>query len=138
VTRGPVPKRDSERIRRNKPDVPMATIHAIGAVKVPELDLEDPHSIVVELWQGMVDSAQSKYFEPSDWAFARMTLHFANQQIQKGGRVNGQVLATVASMLSNLLVTEGDRRKVRVEVERTEVRENITDIAQLFRDRLAK
>jgi len=138
MTRGPVPKRDSERIRRNKPDVPMATIHAIGAVKVPELDLEDPHSIVVELWQGMVDSAQSKYFEPSDWAFARMTLHFANQQIQKGGRVNGQVLATVASMLSNLLVTEGDRRKVRVEVERTEVRENITDIAQLFRDRLAK
>jgi len=116
----------------------MATIHAIGAVKVPELDLEDPHSIVVEMWQGMVDSAQSKYFEPSDWAFARMTLHFANQQIQKGGRVNGQVLATVASMLSNLLVTEGDRRKVRVEVERTEVRENITDIAQLFRDRLAK
>ena len=138
MTRGPVPKRDSERIRRNKPDVPMATIHAIGAVKVPELGLDDPHTITQQLWDSMCSSAQSKYYEDSDYAYARMTLYFINQQIQKGGRVNGQVLATVASMLSDLLVSEGSRRKVRVEVEREVKRENITDIAQLFRDRLAK
>ena len=67
------------------------------------------------------------------------------EMVQKSGQplspcvvVNGQVLATVASMLSDLLVSEGSRRKVRVEVEREVKRENITDIAQLFRDRLAK
>ncbi|RLC65773.1 MAG: hypothetical protein DRH97_07550 [Chloroflexi bacterium] len=84
----------------------------------------------------MVASAQARYFEPTDWAFARLTLHFADAQV-KSGRPNGQVLATVHSMLSDLLVTEGSRRKVRVEVEREAVKDNVVDIAQLFRERLA-
>jgi hypothetical protein len=131
-----VPKRSDQRIRRNKPDVPIDKVTAIGPVEVPQLGLVDPHPIISQLWSGMVASAQARYFEPTDWAFARLTLHFADAQV-KAGRVNGQVLATVHSMLSDLLVTEGSRRKVRVEVEREAVKDNVVDIAQLFRERLA-
>ena len=134
---GPVPKRQDERIRRNKLETPIESVTAIGVVRIPDLGLDEPHPIVVELWEGMVHSAQSKYFEPSDWAFARLTLHFVDDLV-KSNRPNGQVLATVASMLTDLLVTEGSRRKVRIEVERQEVKENVTDIAELFRQRLAK
>ena len=133
---GPAPKRSSERIRRNKPEVPIDKITAIGPVDVPQLGLLDPHPIVVQLWAGMVASAQAKYFEPTDWAFARFTLHFADAQV-KSGRQNGQVLATVHSMLTDLLVSEGSRRKCRIEVEREQVKDNVVDIAQLFRERLA-
>jgi len=136
MTRGPVPKRSDQRIRRNKPDVPIDKVTAIGPVEVPQLGLVDPHPIISQLWSGMVASAQARYFEPTDWAFARLTLHFADAQV-KSGRPNGQVLATVHSMLSDLLVTEGSRRKVRVEVEREAVKDNVVDIAQLFRERLA-
>ena len=136
MTRGPVPKRSSERIRRNKPDVPIDKITAIGPVEVPQLGLVDPHPVISQLWSGMVASAQARYFEPTDWAFARLTLYFTDCQV-KAGKVNGQVLATVHSMLSDLLVTEGSRRKVRVEVEREQAEDNVVDIASLFRERLA-
>jgi len=133
---GPAPKRSSERIRRNKPEVPIDKITAIGPVEVPQLGLVDPHPIISQLWSGMVASAQAKYFEPTDWAFARLTLYFTDAQV-KSGRPNGQVLATVHSMLTDLLVSEGSRRKCRIEVEREAVKDNVVDIAQLFRERLA-
>lgn len=47
------------------------------------------------------------------------------------------MLATVHSMLGDLLVTEGSRRKCRIEVERETVKDNVVDIAALFRERLA-
>ena len=134
---GPIPKRQEERIRRNKPETPVVVLHASGSVKIPELGLEDPHPITLELWDSMTQSAQGRYYEPSDWAYARFTLHFVDDLV-KSNRVNGQVLATVHTMMSDLLVTEGSRRKVRIEVERNEVKENITDIAALFRQRLAQ
>ena len=134
---GPIPRRQDERVRRNKPDTPIETVTALGVVRIPDLGLEEPHPIVVELWDGMIHSAQARYFEPSDWSFARLTLHFADQLV-KSSRPNGQVLATVSSMLTDLLVTEGSRRKVRIEVERAETETKVTDIAQLFKERLAK
>ena len=135
--KGPVPKRSSERIRRNKPETPLATIHALGVVKIPDLDLDNPHPIITELWDGMVKSAQSKYYEPSDWGYARLVLFFADQQI-KAARPNGQILNTLHSMLGDLLVTEGSRRKCRIEVEREATKETVTDIAELFKQRLKR
>jgi hypothetical protein len=134
---GPVPKRSEERIRRNKDETPIVVLHASGSVNIPELDLPEPHPITAQLWDSAVNSAQGKYYEESDWAYLRFTLHFVDDLV-KSSRPNGQVLATVHSMMSDLLVTEGSRRKVRIEVERSEVQAKVTDIAELFRQRLAK
>ena len=136
---GPVPKRSDERIRRNKPDVPIERLAAVGSVGIPDLGIEDPHQVTAELYASLCSSAQSKYFEDSDWAYARFTLHFADKLL-KNPRPSGQVLATVHSMLSDLLVSEGSRRRLRIEIERAPdgVASNVIDIATLFKQRLSQ
>ena len=114
---GPIPKRSEERIRRNKPEVEIDKITVIGPVPIPPLDISDAHPFVAELYESMKKSAQRKYFEPSDWAKAKITLHFLNKLIWTS-KPSAQMLATVESMMSTLLLTEGDRRRMRIEVER--------------------
>lgn len=136
---GPVPKRSDERIRRNKPDRPIDTVSVVGSVGIPELGLDDPHQITADLYSALVASAQAKYFEESDWAYARFTLHFADKLL-KNPRPSGQVLATVHSMMSDLLVSEGSRRRFRIEIERNSESDagEVLDIASLFKLRLAQ
>lgn len=134
-TRGPIPKRSEERIRRNKPEVPIDKIPVIGSVEIPVLDFDDPHPLVVDLYESMSRSAQAKFFEPSDWQFAKFTLHFADKLL-KSPRPSSQLLAAVNSMLTDLLVSEGSRRRVRLEVERSESVGEVLDVADLFRQRL--
>src|SRR5690349_12382758 len=79
---GPVPARSDQRVRRNEPEIPIDKIPAIGPVDVPELDLGGwVHPLVSDLYEAMKNSAQSKYFEPSDWAYARLTLYVVNDML---------------------------------------------------------
>jgi hypothetical protein len=135
---GPVPFRTEELAkpsnRTEKPDKIMAE----GAVPMPAtLDIEDAHPLVVNLFEAMKESAQRKYMEPSDWAYAKITLHFANGLL-KSARPSGQTLAVVNQMLASLMVTEGDRRRLRIEVERKSQSTDaaVVEIADLFKQRL--
>lgn len=133
---GPVPKRSEQRIRRNKPDVPIEKVEAIGAVVVPDLGLVDPHPIVSDLYLAMKESGQSRFYEPSDWQYARFAFHFADLLL-KSSRPSGQLLSTVQSMLTDLLLSEGARRRVRLEVERSvQSGGEVLEVADLFRARL--
>jgi hypothetical protein len=137
---GPIPKRSENRIRRNKPDVPVEKVQAIGVVPIPSaLGFDDPHPLVVELFLSMRESAQSRYFEPSDWAYAKFALHFADNLL-KSSRPSAQLLASVQTMLTDLLVSEGARRRVRLEVERSSESEGaaVLEVADLFRQRLSQ
>ena len=134
---GPIPKRSEERIRRNKPDVPVDKIPVIGMVKAPELGLVDPHPLVVDLYRSLSDSAQARFYEPSDYEYARFCLHFADVLL-KSQRPSAQLLASVNQMLTDLLVSEGARRRVRLEVERSDTGGEVIDVAGLFRQRLAQ
>lgn len=116
---GPVPKRDDQRIRRNEPaGGPADKITVIGPVKIPPLNIPDAHPFVTEMYEAMKKSAQRKYYEPTDWSQAKITLHFLNQLLWSP-KPSAQQLANVISMLGSLMVTEGDRRRSRIEVERT-------------------
>lgn len=132
---GPIPKRDSERIRRNKPVTPTDTITAIGTVDVPDLGLIFPCDLVIDFWNALKDSAQAKYYEPSDWQYARMALHFADGLI-KSDKPSSMMLTVVNSMLADLLVAEGQRRRVRMEIERAAATGEVVDVASMFADRL--
>lgn len=135
--RGPIRKRDDQRVRRNKDDVETDKVTAIGLVPVPPLGFDDPHPIIQDLYRSLTESAQKRYFEPSDWQYARFALHFADQLL-KSPKVNGQILATVNQMLNSLLVSEGDRRRVRLEIERqqSEGDAQVVSIAAAYRERL--
>lgn len=135
---GGIPKRSDQRVRRNKDVVEIDTISMQGEVEVPELGIDNPHPIIEDFWDSLPVSGQTQYWEPSDWQFARVALHFLNAQI-KASRPSGQILATVNSMLTDMLVSEGARRRVRMEVERNANKPEggeVVDVAAMFRQRM--
>ncbi|AEV52145.1 hypothetical protein [Rhodococcus phage RGL3] len=134
-SRGPVPKRSEERIRRNQDEGPVEKVEALGTVEVPPLGLTDPHPMIVDLYESLADSAQAKFYEPSDWQYARFTLHFADQQV-KSSKPSAQMLMAVQSALTDLLVSEGARRRVRLEIERSAAEGQVLDIASMFREKM--
>jgi hypothetical protein len=105
-------------------------------VRAPELGLVDPHPLIAGMYVSLGESAQSRFYEPSDWAYAQFVLHFADQLV-KSSRPSGQMLATVQSMLTDLLFSEGARRRVRLEVERSVSDAQVIDVAGMLRERLA-
>lgn len=135
--KGPIPERSDQRVRRNLPETPIEKVQAIGVVPIPDLNLEERevHPLVTDLYQSIRESAQSKYYEPSDWQVARLTMYVLNDMLIREG-IGAMKLTAVNQMLTNLLLTEGDRRRVRIEVERSQEGAKVLDIAEMFRKKL--
>lgn len=131
----PIPKRSDQLIRRNKPEVEVTKIEAIGEINQPELGFDDPHPMIQDFWDSLAESAQAIYYEPSDWQFARFTLHFADNLL-KNSRPSAQMLQSVNSALGDLLVSEGARRRVRLEIERQQSKAEVLDLAAEFKKRM--
>lgn len=91
--------------------------------------------MIVDFWDSICESAQTRYYEPSDYQFARFTLHFADQLVKKN-QPSAQMLMAVNAALSDLLVSEGQRRRVRMEIERNQTQAQIVDIAEEFKKRM--
>ncbi len=133
-----MPKRSDQRVRRNKDDATTTEkVTALGAVVVPELGIENPHPLIVDFYRSLRESAQAKYYEPSDWSYARFILHHANTLVSSS-RPSAQMFAAVTSALSDLLVAEGHRRRVRLEIEREQAAGQVVDVASMFKDRFAQ
>ena len=111
---GPVPKRASQRRRRNH--VVVDRIPVRGSVEAPPLDLEGVHPLAAAMYEALAKSAQAIYMEPSDWEYARWAAFVQSKAAQ---RPTAMMVLAVDKMLSNLMVTEAERRRVRVEIDRT-------------------
>jgi hypothetical protein len=115
---GPVPKHSDERMRRNSDIIPTEKVEVYGEVVMPALDLPfDPHPMVVDFYESLRISAQSKFYEPSDWEYARLAAFIMNN-ILNSARPSPEMFKALQSAMSNLLVTEGDRRRLRIEIAR--------------------
>ena len=115
-TRGPVPKRTESRQRRNASDVDVKRADGAEDVSQPAAD-PDWHPIATRLWESLGHSGQSRFYEPSDWAVAYSLMDDLSYYKASSKR-SGQMLATIMSAMSSLLVTEGDRRRVQIELAR--------------------
>lgn len=124
---GPVPNRSDQRVRRNK-DSKVETIQTDGHPVDAPPAVDGWHYLCIDLWESMKESAQARYYEPSDWAFAKVQLHLLSQQLQ-AGRASAQMVSAINTALANLLLTEGDRRRARLEVERQAAKAEVVDIA---------
>ena len=157
-TRGPIPKRNTERRRRNKPEQPMNTVKIAGSVRVPAAG-KDWHPRAKALWRAAKQSGQSQFYEPTDWQLlgyvcdlmttlfrpGRLTLKLealirgvaAGEGLTKDERLylewmlapvrpSAQMVASMNSLLTSLLLSEGDRRRARLELERGEPEEEET------------
>ena len=118
--RGPVPKRNDQRRRRNSPAGPSVT-KAPASAKVPtrpEAD-ESWHPIAREWFDSLGESGQSTFYEASDWATARYLAEAMSRNLA-AGRFSATLFAAVMSGMTELLTTEGARRRARVELQRAE------------------
>ena len=87
------------------------------------------------LWKSAAESGQAQYYEPSDWATLEFALHFADQLL-KSKRPSPAMLQQVNTLFGNALLQEGERRRVRLEIERNKSAAEVVDIAEIFRQRL--
>jgi hypothetical protein len=73
------------------------------------------------MWLTLGESAMSQFYDPSDWAFAWLTCEVLHEAMTTRNTMTGQLNATLIQAgfanLSRLGVTEGDRRRLRVEIE---------------------
>lgn len=136
---GPVPKRSTERRRRNKDTAPdVVRVPVAVAVEAPPLpDATAP--LAREWYESLQRSGQAQFYEPSDWAAAQFVAATMTRFLKQ--RVSAQLFAAVWAAMGELLTTEGARRRVRLEIERppaeTAERPGVTALND-YRARLTK
>ena len=132
--RGPVPKRSTERRRRNK-ESQVETVTFAGCVEAPPAE-EYWHPIAVGWYEALSESGQSQFFEPSDWAQARYVAEAMTKNLESS-RFSSELFKAVLSGMADLLTSEASRRRVRLEIERqVEGDGEVTDLDE-FKRRLA-
>jgi hypothetical protein len=122
---GPVPKRSSERRRRNKQGRPQQVAAPSPPAVAPEVG--DLHEVAQQWYDSLKESAQSQFYEPSDWAQAKILAITLSRYMKQERPISGPNLHALLSGMAELLTTEGARRRVRLEIERKgEVVEPVT------------
>jgi hypothetical protein len=134
-----VPKRSTERRRRNADSVP-EKVQASGAVLVPPAD-PTWHPIATDLYEALQVSGQAQFFEPSDWAAARLLAEVTTKNL-RASQFSSVLFGAIWDGWQDLLATESSRRRARIEVERLkketeELPAGVKAIAD-YKQRLAK
>jgi hypothetical protein len=71
-----------------------------------------------DLFVSLGESGQSDYYQASDWQMARVWTQLLSIQLNAGARPSAQMIAAWSAGMTTLLATEGDRRRLRLELER--------------------
>lgn len=133
---GPAPKREDERVRRHEPAVATTRVNVVeliqNDVEIPVPNVEW-HPIASMVFESLTGSAQCVYFEPSDWAAAYLLCESISRDLRpqviaydeiehkvvKATKpIRGSNLTAYIKMMTNLLMTEVDRRRAGIEIER--------------------
>lgn len=113
---GPLPKRSDQRRRANKPDVPLRKGKAQPFVSCPPAG-KDWDKRARDWYKSLALSGQSVFYEPTDWHTALVAGALLSDIYRNGFAVASQMQAWIA-MNSELMATEGARRRARVELVR--------------------
>lgn len=164
---GPPPKRDAERRRKNEKAVETTTVDIAELVKlemeIPVAD-EDWHPVATQMYESLPRSGQSIFYEPSDWATAYVLCDQLSRALKpvpmmdaEGGVIMdpetgrpmmrsvpmpGASLNAFLKGMTGLMVAEGDRRRLSIELERrrgeVDLPEGVTNISDRRGARLAR
>lgn len=136
---GPIPERSDRRRRTNIPEGVQVTQAAGAEVVVPPDADETWHAVATRWFDSLKTSGQSAFYEDSDWATAYLIAESMSRELHTGEPPTGAALAAWLKAMASLMVTEGDRRRARLELERPsaeEVPADVDDLAE-YRARLA-
>lgn len=126
MARGPVPNREADlarpRERKGSEIVPVSS-GELRPVTIPVMD-KDWHPIAKMLWKALKTSGQSDWYQNSDWAFAFSLCDdlsaYKEPTVARDGseymKRSPEMLKAIYTAMERLLVTEGDRRRVRIEL----------------------
>ena len=117
---GPPPKRESQRRRRNKDGGEVEHVATSGAVEPPD----PPDGLgerALAWYRSLAESGQAQFYEPSDWQVALVCAQAIDLFMETG---RATILAEVRGLQSQLLATEGERRRVKLEVDRDDGEES--------------
>lgn len=112
---GPAPQRSDQRRRRNKVEIDHAPV-STDRVYGPEPP-EWLAGLALEWFQSLRTSGQAVFYTDSDWASA---LIVAKAVERFESRPSAHMLTAILSGFGALAATEGDRRRLRIELERTQ------------------
>jgi hypothetical protein len=119
--RGPIPDREGNLARpraRKGGDEQEVTHGRLRPTNIPRADPEW-HPIARKFWDGLKTSGQADFYQNSDWAFAYSLMDDLSYY-KKSPKRSSQMLASIYTAMASLLATEGDRRRVRLELEAPE------------------
>jgi hypothetical protein len=139
---GPIPKRSEDRIRRNKPGSENST-GIVGITKGEAMGGKpfpcpgDWHPLAKKWYRSLNQSGMKAYMEQSDWAQALIignelsvylysgvvTFTDSNGEEKTYIKRNGQVLTALLNGMASLGATEGERRRMRIELEKPKLQE---------------
>lgn len=136
MTRGPIPKRTEIRQRRNATGADGLEVRTAAALPAEAYEA-DPnwHDVAATWYESHAESGQARFYQQSDWA----TLYLVADQISRhlqpqyvgmvmvgGGRqepqyettpMAGSTLAAILKASSVLGSTEGDRLRMKIQLE---------------------
>lgn len=113
--RGPVPKTNEQRQRRNK-ESRLQEIVAIAPSPAAQPERNPDWSYTANMmWDAMAVSAQARFYQPTDWAVGYFLCNTVTA-FEQAGSSNGQMVASILSGCSSLMFTEGERRRVGVQL----------------------
>lgn len=121
---GPMPKRSEARTRRNKPEneggVPLSKGIAQGGKPYPARGHWE--KLTRDWYRAVVKSGMADYYEQSDWAMVLIIAEeldaYYKEAAKPGGKRSAMMLATIFSAMESLGVTEGERRRMRIELDK--------------------
>lgn len=153
---GPIPKRSEERRRRNaRTEAGESTEAEVVEAPPLEYDIPEPdsgwHTIPYELYKSVQNSAFRRFYEPSDWMVLYMTCESLSRDLSEQfvgiNETNGEVirdfiplkgasLNAYNSVFAALLLMDGHRRRLRLEIQRRDSMEALTkSMPEVVKDR---
>lgn len=106
------PAGERKRKSRGTDQITHGELRPVGDVPQPDANW---HSIAQDFYLSLMTSGQSDFYQDSDWMYA-YSLCDDLSYYKKSGQRSSMMLTAIMSAMSNLLVTEGDRRRVRIEL----------------------
>lgn len=114
---GPIPKRSDQRRRVNRPEIAVDVAESFADRAVAPSADGGWHPLARDWFESLGESGQSAFYEASDWQTARVYAELLSRQLYSD-RINSQIITAWSAGATELLTTEGARRRMRIELER--------------------
>jgi len=113
---GPIPERSDRRRRVNKPEIEIESAPGAEEVQVPD---PDPRwaPFVTRWYRSLAESGQVIWYQPSDWAQAWILAEVLHRAMVNS-KPSAMLVQSFLAGSSELMTTEGARRRLRIELAR--------------------